>query len=75
MYIYVYINLSVCLPCHQELLLYLLQLVQALKYENFDEIREACEREKSSVVSHFSTAVSPPPLRQESSLSTASADR
>ncbi len=30
----------------QELLLYLLQLVQALKYEDFDEIHEAYEREK-----------------------------
>jgi len=56
-------------------MLYLLQLVQALKYENFNEIRDACEREKASAVSRFSTTVPPPPLRQESTLSTASADR
>jgi len=66
---------SVCWLCHQELLLYLLQLVQALKYENFDEIREAYEREKASVVSRFSTTVSLPSLRQDSALSTVSADR
>ncbi|XP_054160605.1 phosphatidylinositol 3-kinase catalytic subunit type 3-like [Oppia nitens] len=30
----------------EELLLYLLQLVQALKYENFDEIRQAYEKER-----------------------------
>lgn len=33
----------------QELLLYLLQLVQALKYENFDEIHLAYEREKETI--------------------------
>ncbi len=33
----------------EELLLYLLQLVQALKYENFDEIHLAYEREKESI--------------------------
>ena len=59
----------------QELLLYLLQLVQALKYENFEEIHAACEHEKSSAVSRFSTAVPPPALRQDSTLSTTSADR
>ncbi len=33
----------------EELLLYLLQLVQALKYENFDEIHLAYEREKEQI--------------------------
>lgn len=33
----------------EELLLYLLQLVQALKYENFDEIHVAHEREKEAL--------------------------
>jgi len=54
---------------------YLLQLVQALKYENSGEIRAAFEHEKASAVSRFSTVVPPPALRQESTLSTASTDR
>jgi len=61
--------------CCQELLLYLLQLVQALKYENFEEIRAACEREKVSAVSQFSTTVSAHATRQDSTLSAASVDR
>jgi len=65
----------VCWLCRQELLLYLLQLVQALKYENFDEIREAREREKASAINRFSTTLPPPPMKQESALSTVSADR
>lgn len=33
------VTLKKCFFCWQELLLYLLQLVQALKYENFNEIK------------------------------------
>ena len=33
-------------PWRQALLLYLLQLVQALKYENFDDIQAAFERQQ-----------------------------
>ena len=38
----------------QELLLYLLQLVQALKYENFDNIQSAFDRQQEQhVTSRF----------------------
>ena len=43
----IHIKEFVCLfPWQQELLLYLLQLVQALKYENFDNIQAAFERQQ-----------------------------
>merc|ERR1740137_329558 len=47
----------------EELLLYLLQLVQALKYEDFEEICAAYEREK--ILS------SPPPVHREALLASA----
>lgn len=47
----------------EELLLYLLQLVQALKYEDFDEIQAAYEREREAsmpvMASHRDAASSP----------------
>lgn len=33
-------------PLHEDLLMYLLQLVQALKYENFDDIKNGLEPSK-----------------------------
>ena len=46
--------------------MYLLQLVQALKYENFDEINAAYEREKGqSVMVGGGIAASLPPAKTE----------
>ena len=55
------ILLFINLICFQDLFLYLLQLVQALKYENFDEIQIAYEREKE-----MSCSVAPPSPREHS---------
>jgi phosphatidylinositol 3-kinase len=58
----------------EDLLLYLLQLVQALKYENFTEIDEAHDREKSSAGTRFLSSHPSTPSRQESNVSVRSTD-
>lgn len=51
-------NISLFLFVFQDLLMYLLQLVQALKYENFDDIKNGLEPTKKDSQGSVSESVS-----------------